>query len=77
MAQAARACPHERLGGVLRRHHLWVEKGGRLQAETSDLVDRTPAFVRSLLAESGLKLVERRFLDLNYPRHFWVAQRAT
>ena len=52
-----------------------MEKGGRLQAETSDLVDRTPAFVRSLLAESGLKLVERRFLDLNYPRHFWVAQK--
>jgi len=38
-------------------------------------VDRTPAFVRSLLSESGLTLVETRFLDLNYPRHFWVAQK--
>lgn len=66
----------ERLGRVLRRYHLWVQKGGTLRAETSDLVDRTPASVRALLAESGLKLVKTRFLDLNYPRHFWVAQKS-
>ncbi len=66
----------ERLGGVLRRYHLWVEKSGTLRAETSDLVDRTPGQVRALLSESGLKLVKTRFLDLNYPRHFWVAQKS-
>jgi SAM-dependent methyltransferase len=62
-------------GNVLRRYHLWVLDRDRLRAETSDLVNRTPGQVRALLAESGLKVVKTRFLDLNYPRHFWVAQK--
>lgn len=66
----------ELLGKVLRRYHLWIlRKGGRLLAETSDLVDRRAPEVRRLLAESGLEVVKTRFLDLNYPREFWIARR--
>jgi SAM-dependent methyltransferase len=65
----------ERRGHVLRRYHLWISEGDRLQAEFSDLVDRRPAAVRSLLAKAGLEVVRSEFLDLNYPRHFWLVRK--
>lgn len=65
----------ERLGKVLRRRHLWIGSRGPLKAETSDLVDRSVAEARTRLSEAGLGVVRTRFLDLNYPRHFWMAQR--
>jgi cyclopropane fatty-acyl-phospholipid synthase-like methyltransferase len=66
----------ELLGKVLRRYHLWVLKKRReMFAETSDLVDRRCDEVRRLLAESGLEVVKTEFLDLNYPREFWLARR--
>jgi SAM-dependent methyltransferase len=68
-------CRGERLGRRLRRHHLWIRGGRRLDAETSDLVDRSPSEARALLAEAGFRVVRTRFLDLNYPRHFWMARR--
>jgi len=66
----------ERLGSVLRRYHLWIRNHEELRAESNDLVDRSPREARRLLAEAGLKLVESRFLDLHYPRHFWLAQKS-
>jgi len=67
----------ELLGKVLRRYHLWILKGRREPlAETSDLVDRRSPEVRRLLAASGLEVVRTRFLDLNYPREFWLARRS-
>jgi len=66
----------ELLGRVLRRYHLWVLKKRReMLAETSDLVDRRRDDVRRLLAGSGLEVVKTEFLDLNYPREFWLARR--
>jgi hypothetical protein len=65
----------ERRGNVLRRYHLWISDGDRLRAESSDLVDRRPGPVRSLLAGAGLEVVRAEFLDLNYPRHFWLVRR--
>ncbi|HZE95970.1 MAG TPA: class I SAM-dependent methyltransferase [Planctomycetota bacterium] len=65
----------ERRGKVLRRYHLWIPKGDRLRGEFSDLVDRRPEAVRSLLAEAGLKRVRSKFLDLHYPRHFWLVRK--
>jgi SAM-dependent methyltransferase len=65
----------ELLGDRLRRHHYWIVEGRRLRAETSDLVDRTAAEARALLEEAGFRIRKRRFLDLNYPRHFWLAER--
>lgn len=63
------------LGNVLRRTHLWVGGRGKPRSETSDLVDRSVAEARMRLSEAGLKVVRTRFLDLNYPRHFWMARR--
>ncbi|HLY10029.1 MAG TPA: class I SAM-dependent methyltransferase [Planctomycetota bacterium] len=65
----------ERLGSVLRRYHLWISKGVDLRAEFSDLVDRRPETVRSLLTEVGLKVIQAEFLNLNYPRHFWLVRK--
>jgi SAM-dependent methyltransferase len=65
----------ERQGSVLRRYHLWISKGDRLRAEFSDLVDRRPGAVRSLLTAAGLEVVRAEFLDLNYPRHFWLVRK--
>jgi SAM-dependent methyltransferase len=65
----------ERRGDVLRRYHLWISKGDRLRAEFSDLVDRRPEAVRRLLAQAGFKVVRAEFLDLNYPRHFWMVRK--
>jgi len=67
----------ELLGKVLRRHHLWIrEKRREMLVETSDLVDRKAAEIRTLLAGSGLEVVKTRSLDLNYPREFWVARKS-
>jgi SAM-dependent methyltransferase len=64
-------------GDVLRKHHWWIlNKRRKVLMETSDLVDRTGAEARSLLAESGLRVVKTEFLNLNYPREFWLAQKA-
>jgi hypothetical protein len=60
---------------VLRRYHLWILNQVELRAESSDLVDRSSGDVRRLIVESGLKLLKTAFLDLNYPRHFWLAQK--
>ena len=66
----------ELLGSLLRRYHLWIRKRrNELLSETSDLVDRTKGEARELLRKSGLEIVETRFLDLNYPREFWLARR--
>jgi cyclopropane fatty-acyl-phospholipid synthase-like methyltransferase len=65
----------QRRGSVLRRYHLWISKGDNLRVEFSDLVDRRPEAVRPLLAEAGLKVVRAEFLDLNYPRHFWLVKK--
>jgi SAM-dependent methyltransferase len=65
----------ERRGTVLRRYHLWISDGDGLRAEYSDLVDRRPGAVRRLVAEAGLRVVRAEFLDLNYPRHFWIVQK--
>ena len=65
----------ERRGATLRRHHLWIGSGG-IRGETSDLVDRTAGEARRRLATAGFEVVRTRFLDLNYPRHFWMARRA-
>ena len=65
----------ERRGSVLRRYHLWSSTGDDVRAEYSDLVDRRPESVRSLVEDAGLKVLRREFLDLNYPRHFWLVQR--
>lgn len=66
----------ERLGNVLRRYHLWIRNHADLRTETSDLVDRSSREARKLLSEAGLKPVTSRFLDLNYPRHFWLVQKS-
>ena len=64
------------LGNVLRRYHLWIRKGrAKPLIETSDLVDRSAREVRGLLEESGLTLRRTKFLNLNYPREFWLAQK--
>ncbi len=63
----------ERLGRTLRRYHLWVS-GGRARAETSDLVDRTPAEARRELARAGFEVVKTKHLDFHYPREFWLAR---
>lgn len=65
----------QRLGSVLRRTHLWILKDNDVRTEISDLVDRRPATVRALLAESGLKVIRTEFLKLNYPRHFWLVMK--
>jgi hypothetical protein len=65
----------ERRGNVLRRYHLWISGEDRLRAEYSDLVDRRPGAVRSLLAKAGLEVARAEFLDLNYPRHFWLVRK--
>jgi SAM-dependent methyltransferase len=65
----------QRRGSVLRRYHLWISKGEVLRAEFSDLVDRRPAAVRSLLENAGFRVLRAEFLDLNYPRHFWLVQK--
>jgi hypothetical protein len=64
----------ERRGRVLHRHHRWIGSDG-IRTETSDLVDRTAREARQCLAGAGFDVVRRRFLDLNYPRHFWMARR--
>ena len=64
------------LGNVLRKYHLWILKGrNKLLTETSDLVDRTAAEARALLGASRLEVVKTEFLDLNYPREFWLARK--
>lgn len=66
----------ELLGSVLRKYHLWILKGrNELLTETSDLVDRRAGDVRALLGASGLEVVKTEFLDLNYPREFWLARK--
>lgn len=65
----------ERVGSTLRRHHLWIRKGRRLDSETGVLVDRSTSEARALLADAGFAVVRTRFLDLNYPRHFWMARK--
>jgi len=65
----------QRSGPVLRRYHVWIPGGGGARLEVSDLVDRRPRAVRALLAEAGLKIVRAEFLDLNYPRHFWLVRK--
>lgn len=66
----------ERLGKVLRRHHVWIlKKRNEILSETSDLVDRTADDVQTMLAESGLDVLKTEFLDLNYPREFWLARK--
>jgi hypothetical protein len=66
----------ELLGNVLRKYHVWIQKGSnKIHVETSDLVKRTAGEARGLLAESGFDLLKADFLDLNYPREFWLAQR--
>jgi len=64
----------ERLGKTLRRYHLWVS-GGTPRAETSDLVDRSPAEARRELARAGFEVVKTKHLDFHYPREFWLARR--
>ena len=64
----------ERRGRTLRRYHLWIS-GGEARAETSDLVDRSPAEARRLLARAGFEVVRTTHLDFHYPREFWLAQR--
>lgn len=64
----------ERRGTTLRRWHLWAE-GGRLRAETSDLVERTAAEARRELARAGLEVARTRHLDFHYPREFWMARK--
>ena len=65
----------ELLGKLLRRFHLWIVKQRDLYSESSDLVDRTPAEARTLLASAGFEVLESRFLNLNYPRQFWLARK--
>jgi hypothetical protein len=65
----------ERMGNILRRYHLWVSKGEKLRAEFTDLVERRPETVRPLLSAAGLEIVREKFLDLNYPRHFWLVRK--
>ncbi|MBV8881289.1 MAG: class I SAM-dependent methyltransferase [Planctomycetaceae bacterium] len=65
----------ERRGDVLRRYHFWIRDSRSIEAETSDLVDRSAADARRLLSAEGFRVVRRRHLDLNYPREFWMAQR--
>ena len=36
---------------------------------------RTRAGARRLLREAGFEVVEEKFLDLHYPREFWMARR--
>jgi SAM-dependent methyltransferase len=64
----------ELLGKLLRRYHLWIRDHTELRTETNDLVDRSPREARKLLAEAGLKVLKTEYLDLNYPRHFWLVQ---
>lgn len=66
----------ERIGRTLRRHHLWIRDHVPVGAEYADLVDRTPAEARRLLAESGFEVVRTKRLALNYPREFWAAVRS-
>jgi SAM-dependent methyltransferase len=66
----------ELLGNVLRKYHLWIRKKSAAPLlEISDLVDRTTDDARALLAGSGLTLLKTKFLNLNYPREFWLAQK--
>jgi SAM-dependent methyltransferase len=65
----------ERRGKLLRRYHLWIRNHSELRTETSDLVDRSPRDARRLLAEAGLQVMRTRYLDLHYPRHFWLVQK--
>src|SRR6185295_18343735 len=62
----------ERLGSLLRRYHLWIRNHRELRTETSDLVDRSPREARRLFAAAGMEVVRKRYLHLNYPRHFWA-----
>jgi SAM-dependent methyltransferase len=64
----------ERRGRTLRRYHLWID-GDRVRAETSDLVDRSPAEARRALARAGFEVVKTKRLDFHYPREFWLARR--
>jgi cyclopropane fatty-acyl-phospholipid synthase-like methyltransferase len=65
----------QRQGSVLRRYHLWISNGNKLRAEFSDLVDRRPAAIRSLFENAGFRVLRAEFLDLNYPRHFWLVKK--
>ena len=62
-------------GRVLRRYHVWIRGHREILAESSDLVERTKAEVRGLLADTGFEVVEEKFLQLHYPREFWLARR--
>ncbi|HEX7901529.1 MAG TPA: class I SAM-dependent methyltransferase [Planctomycetota bacterium] len=64
----------ERRGRTLRRYHLWID-GAALRAESSDLVDRSPAEARRELARAGFDVVKTQHLDVHYPREFWLARR--
>ncbi len=66
----------ELLGRVLRRYHVWIRGHREILAESSDLVERTKAQVRRLLADTGFEVVEEKFLKLHYPREFWLARRS-
>jgi hypothetical protein len=66
----------ERLGKVFRRYHVWLRNPGEVAMETSDLVDRSPAEVRRLVTSCGFQVLETKHLDLNYPREFWLLQKA-
>ena len=65
----------ERLGRVFRRYHVWIRNHREILAETSDLVDRSPAGARRLLKGAGFEVLEAKHLDLNYPREFWLVRR--
>lgn len=67
----------ERLGNLLRRHHVWIRDHREILTETSDLVERRSGEVRRLLKDTGFEVEETRHLDFHYPREFWRARRVS
>lgn len=65
----------ERLGKVLRRHHVWIRGSREILTESSDLVERTSSDARRLLRETGFEGLEEKHLDFHYPREFWLVRR--